>query len=343
MAKLITALACSHGPMLATPPDMWHLRAGADQKNPAHWFRGQSMDFEALLDARGADVAKFTAAIEPAEKQRRYDACQQALDILARRFADNRPDVVILLGNDQREVFKEDLTPAFTVYAGEQIPNLPLTEAQIARLPPGIAIAEAGHCPPGGAVYSGAPQVADALIASLMDAHFDVARSAQLPGWQDRQHGIPHAFGFLYRRLMRDDPPPSVPLFINVGIAPNQPRTARCLALGHALHEAIAALPDDLTVGVLASGGLTHFVIDEALDQQVLAAFAAHDEAALAAVPEAMFQGNTAEIKNWYPLAALMHDLSWRMHLVDYVPCYRSPAGTGNAMGFAYWTPANED
>ena len=22
---------------------------------------------------------------------------------------------------------------------------------------------------------------------------------------------------------------------------------------------------------------------------------------------------------------------------VDYVPCYRSKAGTGNAMGFAYW------
>ncbi len=24
--------------------------------------------------------------------------------------------------------------------------------------------------------------------------------------------------------------------------------------------------------------------------------------------------------------------------LIDYVPCYRSEAGTGNAMAFAYWT-----
>jgi 3-O-methylgallate 3,4-dioxygenase len=23
--------------------------------------------------------------------------------------------------------------------------------------------------------------------------------------------------------------------------------------------------------------------------------------------------------------------------VIDYVPCYRSPAGTGNAMAFAYW------
>jgi len=342
MAKLITAMACSHGPMLATPPDMWHLRAGADQKNPKHWFRGQSMTYDELLTVRSADAGNFSSAISTQEKQRRHQACQHALDTLAQRFTDNRPDVVILLGNDQREVFKEDLTPAFTIYAGEQIQNIPLNEAQVARLPPGVAIAEAGHCPPEGAVYPGAPQVADALIASLIASHFDVARSERLPGGEDRQHGIPHAFGFLYRRLMRDAPPPSVPLFINVGVAPNQPRTARCLALGHALHKAIATLPDALTVGILASGGLTHFVIDEALDQRVLTALATHDEQALAAIPEEMFQGNTAEIKSWYPLAALMRDLNWRMHLVDYIPCYRTPAGTGNAMGFAYWTPTGE-
>jgi hypothetical protein len=27
-----------------------------------------------------------------------------------------------------------------------------------------------------------------------------------------------------------------------------------------------------------------------------------------------------------------------RFHLIDYVPCYRSEAGTGNAMAFGYWT-----
>jgi OH-DDVA oxygenase len=26
-----------------------------------------------------------------------------------------------------------------------------------------------------------------------------------------------------------------------------------------------------------------------------------------------------------------------RMHLVDYVPCYRTEAGTGQGMAFAYW------
>ena len=32
-----------------------------------------------------------------------------------------------------------------------------------------------------------------------------------------------------------------------------------------------------------------------------------------------------------------MTDCGLDMTLLDYVPCYRSEAGTGNAMGFAYW------
>ncbi|MFT3789927.1 MAG: hypothetical protein QM741_02385 [Rudaea sp.] len=340
MAKLVCALACSHGPMLATPPDMWHLRAGADRKNPQHWFRGEALAYDALLAKRGEDVAVFTAAIADAEKAARHAACQRALDELAERFAQAKPDLVILLGNDQREVFQDDLTPMLTIYAGERIENIPLNEAQVARLPPGVAIAEEGHCPPDGAVYPGAPAIADALVNALADANFDVARSARLPGGADRQHGIPHAFGFLYRRIMRDAPPPSVPVFLNVGVAPNRIRAARSLAFGHALRHAIDKLPGDLRVGVLASGGMTHFVIDEALDKRMLDAMAAHDEAALAAEPESYFNGNTAEIKSWYPLAALMRDLGWKMELIDYVPCYRTEAGTGNAMAFASWSPA---
>jgi seryl-tRNA synthetase len=27
------------------------------------------------------------------------------------------------------------------------------------------------------------------------------------------------------------------------------------------------------------------------------------------------------------------------MTLVDYIPCYRTEAGTGEGMGFMYWTP----
>ena len=87
----------------------------------------------------------------------------------------------------------------------------------------------------------------------------------------------------------------------------------------------------------MASGGLTHFVIDEDLDRKILAAMAAGDEAALEAIPESLFKVGTAEIKNWYPVIAAVNQSGLKFNQVDYVPCYRSEAGTGNAMAFVYW------
>jgi hypothetical protein len=82
---------------------------------------------------------------------------------------------------------------------------------------------------------------------------------------------------------------------------------------------------------------LTHFVIDEDLDQTILSAMAKGDEAALDKIPENVFKVGTAETKNWYPVIAAVHDAKLKYHQVDYVPCYRSEAGTGNAMAFVYW------
>jgi 3-O-methylgallate 3,4-dioxygenase len=50
-----------------------------------------------------------------------------------------------------------------------------------------------------------------------------------------------------------------------------------------------------------------------------------------------MFQAGTSEIKNWIVVAGAMAEAGLTMDLVDYVPCYRSEAGTGSAMGFARW------
>jgi seryl-tRNA synthetase len=46
--------------------------------------------------------------------------------------------------------------------------------------------------------------------------------------------------------------------------------------------------------------------------------------------------GNS-EIKNWITLAGVMADADLPMDLLDYVPCYRTEAGTGCGMAFARW------
>ena len=336
MARIVLGMATSHGPMLSTPPEEWGQRVVADRRNEAHWFRGETYGFDDLATLRRSEGldAEITGEVWRA----RHAACRTALDALHRIYAEAAPDVAVLLGNDQREVFGDDNYPAFLVYRGETIENPPATEEQRAMMPPGVAIAERGHRPPQAATYPGLPELGEHLIESLIDAEFDVAQARVLPSsgnpWNS---GIPHAFGFLYRQIMRDAVIPNVPVFLNTFYPPNQPTASRCHRFGQALGRAIESWPSDLTVAVFASGGLSHFVIDEELDRTVLDALQTGDADALIAIPENRYQSGSSEIKNWIPLAAIMADCGLDMTLVDYVPCYRSEAGTGNAMAFAHW------
>jgi hypothetical protein len=129
-----------------------------------------------------------------------------------------------------------------------------------------------------------------------------------------------------------------VPIILNVHFPHNTPKLRRCLDLGRALYRAIRNFTGYSRVALMASGGLTHFVIDEEFDQRVIAAMKTGDEDLLANLPESYFKVGTAEIKNWYPVIAAMNAAGLTYHQIDYVPCYRSEAGTGNAMCFAYWS-----
>jgi hypothetical protein len=89
-------------------------------------------------------------------------------------------------------------------------------------------------------------------------------------------------------------------------------------------------------VAVIASGGLSHTVIDEDLDQMTSKALTTQEKEALYRLPREKLRGGTSEILNWVALAGVMEQSP--MKLIDYVPTYRSPGGTGCGMAFAYWT-----
>lgn len=130
-----------------------------------------------------------------------------------------------------------------------------------------------------------------------------------------------------------------VPLFVNTFWEPNPPSAARCFDFGVALGRAIASFPADLRVGVVASGGLSHFVVDEALDRAFLRALAERDAAYLRGVPNNLLRSGTSELRNWIVVAGALHQLDLSLDVVAYEPCYRSEAGTGCAAAFVTWTP----
>ena len=157
--------------------------------------------------------------------------------------------------------------------------------------------------------------------------------------WQQNKPIVPHAYGFVYRQIMSDNPPPTVPVFMNTFYPPNQPSMPRAIQFGKSLFEAIKAWDSDKRVAIISSGGLSHFVCDEELDQKFLGLFANYDLDGLAKINERSYQSGTSEVKLYVPILWAMSQLGCKMQLADYVPCYRTEAGTGEGFGFMYWIP----
>jgi len=124
-------------------------------------------------------------------------------------------------------------------------------------------------------------------------------------------------------------------VLINTYFPPNQPSPARCYDLGAALKRAVDALPGDLRVAVIASGGLSHFVVDEDLDRTVLDAMAAGDSETLRRIDPARLNSGSSESRNWIAAAGAGAHLTVRW--TEYIPAWRTEAGTGIGLAFGLW------
>jgi 3-O-methylgallate 3,4-dioxygenase len=321
--------------MLSVPAQHWKDRVPADRANPRHFFRGKTYTFDELAALRRGE--NLAAQITPEVMEARHARCQGAIRRLADLHAETNPDMAVVVGNDQMEVFTPGHVPAFAIFWGPYVEGIPRTVEFLAKLPPGVARAELDRTPSAYTQYPCLPELGRHLIEAATCHGFDVAQMTQLPTGEIGSNAAPHAYGFVYRRIFRDRVPPHVPVFVNTFYPPNQPRAGRCLEFGRMLASAIAAWPKDVSVAVVASGGLTHFVVDEEFDREVLDMLARADLGALSSIPESVFQSGTSEIKNWITVAGAMAEAGLRMEALDYVPCYRSEAGSGSGLGFACW------
>lgn len=338
MAQIILGMGVSHTPQLHTPAEQWDIRVDADRRNKAHKYRGKTYDWDGLKALRQAENLANEATLE--KRQERLKRAHQSLEGLAQIFESVKPDVAVIVGNDQHELFDDFVTPAFTVFWGDKIENVPRSKDQIARLPAGIHIADHGHVPPRTEIYPGAPELGLRIIEHTIADDFDVAHSRILHK-VDPEHsilsGIPHAYGFVYRQIMKDKVIPNVPIILNTFYPPNQPKVRRCFAFGQSIGRAIRSWPEDCKVAVIGSGGLSHFVVDPEFDRAFLDALGNNDLDALAKPGEALYQSGTSECKNWIVAAGILSTTSLKMKLLSYEPFIRSEVGTGTGTAFAYW------
>jgi 3-O-methylgallate 3,4-dioxygenase len=328
MADIVIGIASSHTPQLSSGVDMWPDHALRDQRYQLLGKDASYHTYEEMLAGADPGIAR---ELEPDVWERKYQRAQAAVESLSAALKAAGADLALVIGDDQRELFVDDGIPAFACFTGTELVDMAPDAEAFAKLPRGIQAAYwAVH-----GEQQGIHQVARELSAHIAErlalADFDLTVFTRQPAGRT----LGHAFTFPRYRLGLPASTPIVPLFVNTYYPPNVPSAARCYDLGRALRRAVESWESDARVAVIASGGLTHFVIDEAFDREVLHSITAKDAAGLAGLPRDKLRSGNSEILNWVTAAGALEGLE--PYVVDYVPGYRTPAGTGTGMAFARW------
>lgn len=328
MAEIVMGIGASHSPLLNSPAEDYPKHAEVDASGRKLLdTHGEPVTYGELLERADPTIQD---QIRPEVLEERAQACTDNIARLDREIRDANLDALIIIGDDQNEQYSDDNMPAILIYRGETIINNPLNMPEDA--PEFWRHARSQFHVKGEPIeYPVAHELATHLIDELMDDEFDLAQATRLA----KPHGEGHAFGYVHQRLMTEKVVPIVPVALNTYFPPNQPRPRRCYELGQAIAKAVRNFEGNQRIGILGSGGLSHFAVDEELDRLVLDACRNKDALALSTLDVKRINSGTSEIRNWIVVAGASEhlDTAWQ----DYVPCYRSPAGTGCGMGFAVW------
>ena len=318
MAKIVLGIGTSHSPQLSVRASEWSVLQEKDEHDPR-------LDYQGLIKRARPSIQQ---ELTPEKFRQRDEACQRAIETLGDVLQRAEVDVVVVFGDDQHEQFQDDNMPTFAIYHGKSLPVVTHT----GRNPAAWKTAEERGWAMTAPEYEAKHALADHLISSLVDAEFDIARCNRLRP----EIGVGHAFSFLYRRVLPGGKLPMVPVMVNTYYPPNQPTPKRCYAFGQAVRKAIDSWDTDKRVAVMASGGLSHVVIDEEIDEMTIDGLRNKKPEVLWGLPRERLWGGTSEILNWVALAGVAESMD--LKFLEYVTTYRSPAGTGCGMGFAYWT-----
>jgi len=295
-------------------PENWRRLGVEDEQDPR-------FDFTRLQRR-----TEIESELTPEKMQERYDLIQQAIADLSAVLHDANPDVVILLSNPHGGVAADKMQPTFGIYLNDPPP---VTTRYPRKTDIAASNADETHpvCPTDGAL-------ARHLMEYLIEDGFDVACSFQSrPG-----SNMDEAFTLLQRIYDPGATVAYVPFAISRYL-PNQATPRRCYELGQGIRRAVEAWDSNKRVLIMGSGGLSHQIIDEELDHSVINALVEGDADALCSISRDRLNGapGTPEILNWVACAGAMQPTT--MTLVDYIPCYRSRAGTGQGVTFGHWSP----
>ena len=328
MAKIVLGIGASQSPLVSIPGEHWGDHGKIDMVND-RLFKpdGTRISYEQLAADTGDSLKEIVSAPHFI-KTAAFVA--EAVERLCADLARARPDVLIVIGDDQTELFDRSNIPAVAIYRGAELSNNP---KELAAGAPqwrhdrrnDVTISADRH-------YPAAPDFADEIIEHLIAKEFDVAAVSQPP---NPAKGIGHSWAFVANHLAAGRVIPIVPVLLNTWYPPNVPTPARCHKLGLALRAAIEESRREVRVAVVAPGGLSHPIINEKLDREVMTAIRAGDSETLINLPRTALRGGAGQILDWITMVGAVGGLNNQW--AEYWPVYRTPGGTGIDLAFASW------
>ncbi len=299
-------LASSHAPAMFEPKERWPL---VYSRIPEYMKNAQP----------------HTVQLETPEVIQGYlDRIQAAFAVLRLQIEAYKPDAVVVVGDDQGDMFDASNNPTFALYTGTELWGLdgtsyrPLAERQRLTFPCHAEIAQHLH-------------------KGLIKKGFDVASCAVFKPVGRVEHGVSHMVAHPVPTLIPKLDIPIIPLFMNEYFPP-LPSAERCYNLGRAIADVLAERPERLAI--YASGGLSHDPtgpragwVDEPLDRWVLERLERNDGEALKHLftfDSDTLRGGTGEIRAWITVAGAMRRPA---RVVEYIKSHYAKVG----LGFAYW------
>jgi 3-O-methylgallate 3,4-dioxygenase len=213
MAEIVMGLGTSHGSQVSLTPDWWPKHGELDRNRS---------NYDELVRDRAEQLAD---QLTPEVWQRKYDAVQAAVAEAGHALQSAAPDVLLVVGDDQGELYRSDNMPAISIYWGDTVDDIP---RDMSKVPASRAAAMWAKHAQERETYPVASTLGRHAIEHCIAAGFDLAQISTQP----ENRSIGHAFTFVRLRLMGDRVIPIVPIMLNTYFPPNQPTAARCYALG---------------------------------------------------------------------------------------------------------------
>ncbi len=283
---LVNAMAASHAPNILMEP-------------------GAEWDDFMKLHYRMAPHRSGSGPSLEVQKKLRTDA-EKAFDVLRRELNDSRPDVLIVVANDQFVNFFYNNIPTFYVTLADEV------EGQFTR--------HHFH-------YQNHKELGQAILKDGLEKGIDLSFGRYV----ELQHTqvVPLYF------ILPEPTIPILPIFVNTWVSP-LPTPLRCYRLGEVIREVAEQRAE--RVAILATGGLSHFPgspkigeIDTEFDQKLLQIIRDGKGRTLAErSSDYFFQAGNSEFLNWMVVLGVVGD-------TKAAATYYMPDHVATGWGFASW------